>query len=391
MKNVDPYFQSSKKPRMWLSILLVILLDIAIVGTLYLVFKVLFELSFQEKTYEVHHPALYFIQEDFFQLGENVYYIKDGKCLSFDENKETIQIDLEHISEDYCVSNDILYVYQDEHIYAYNSSLEEISIYYTGVISGMVGKRFIVLDDYIYTEGYNHHIKKNEFYKYSMMTGTKEVLDWDGQYPSVFISEGFYYNGIFYKYDDNIRCYSYGHPGVFYNSDRKKIEIKEENGNLIINNKYFDFEPSFRIGEQVYLNSEYLIFTSYNPMNDENCTTDIMPCISQLRDVKLWKYNIKTGQLSIIKQFNDYTILVSFDENNYHYYYGGKLYSNDIEVEETPKIEVGDIFTYYTSNHTPNLYLKEIRKSTTSIAYISGKFYVVHEENNSDIKEFHGN
>ena len=91
----------------------------------------------------------------------------------------------------------------------------------------------------------------------------------------------------------------------------------------------------------------------------------------------------------LIKQFNDHTILISFDDNNYHYYFDGKLYSNDIEVEDAPKIEVGDMFTYYTSDSDPNLYRKEILKSKTSIAYISGEFYVIHEDINSDLEEFH--
>lgn len=168
----------------------------------------------------------------------------------------------------------------------------------------------------------------------------------------------------------------------------KKIKIKRDKFALLINDKSFDIGYSFCMVEQMYINSENFFFATYHP-NYDNCSNCITPCISQLTDVKLWKYDIKTEQLSLIKQFNDHTILISFDDNNYRYYYDGKLYSNDIEVEDAPKIEVGNMFTYYTTKLDPHLTRKEILKSKTSIAYISGEFYVIHEDINSDLEEFH--
>ena len=372
MKIIDPWQQKSKAPKIWKSILfgLIICIIVVIIGGLpILFFGVIVSLGFQQKPYEVHHPAIYYVQDNFFQLGDNVYYMKDGKCVAFDDNKETREIDLEHISKDFYVSNSILYIYLDKYIYAYNSNLEEISIYDTGFIWGRVGSRFIVLGDYIYFEDYNHEKKEYEYCKYSMITHTKEILDWDGKYPAEFISEGIYYKGVFHKYDDNIHYYDYS-SNVFFNEDYKRIELNKEIDKIVINDKSFSFEYPFAVQEFVYLNSECLVFSTYTPCK-EDCSNYRTACISQLTDVKLWKYNIKTEQLSLIKQFNDYTILISFDDNNYHYYYyDGKLYSNDIEVEDAPKIEVGDIFTYYTAQSNPNLYLEEILKSKTSIAYI---------------------
>lgn len=380
MKTIDPWQQRIKMPKIRKALLasliiIVIILMLAVAGVYLLVF-----LYFQEIPYQVHHPAIYYVQDNFFKLGENVYYMKDGKCVAFDDKKEIRQIDLEHISNDFYVTNDILYVYLDSHIYAYNSNFEEVSIYDTGSIID-----FIVLGNYVYIRDYNHDKKETEFYKYSTITHTKELLDWNGQYPAQFISEGIYYDNIFHRYDDNsyfIRQLNLS----FYNGNYERIEMKIEKNSLIINDKSFDFQDDFGLGEQIYLNSEYFLFQTFNP-DHENCSKYTINCISQLKDVKLWKYNYKTEQLSLVKRFNDYTILVSFDENNYHYYYDGKLYSNDIEVEKAPKIEVGDIFTYYTSE-SPNLYQEDILKSQTYIAYISGKFYVIHNEINSDVEEF---
>lgn len=386
-KNYNHNSHKAWKKVIVLRMVLILILCLGIIPLLsVLMIHLLFSLMFQEIPYQVHHPAIYYVQDNFFQLGENVYYMKDGKCVAFDDKKETRQIDLGHISNDFYVSNDILYIYLDEQIYAYNSNLEEISIYETGSISGRVGRRFIVLGDYIYFQGYNYDIKKEEFYKLSMITHTKESLDWDGKYPAEFIFEEIYYKGVFHKFDDNIHYYSSFFSNVFYNEKYEKIEINHNGKSLIINDKTFDFANPFVVEEFVYLNSECFVFSTYTPQKD-GCSS--APCISQLTDVKLWKYDIKAEQLSLIKQFNDYTILISFDENNYHYYYDGKLYSNDIEVEDAPKIEVGAMFTYYTSKLEPDLYREEILKSITSIAYISGEFYIIHEDINSDLKEFH--
>ena len=387
MKIIDPWQQKSKTPKIWKYILLgLIIFIIFVIYAVLLIlsfFRVVISLGFQQRPYEVHHPALYYVQDNFFQLGDKVYYMKDGKCMVFDDNKETREIDLEHISNVFYVSNNILYVYlEQKYIYAYNSNFEEISIYDVGFISDTC---FIVLGDYIYFQGNNHAKEKHEFYKYSMITHTKESLDWDGKYPAEFISEGIYYKGVFHKYDDSIHYYNYN-SHVFFNADYKRIELNKEIDKIVINDKSFSFEYPFAVQKFVYLNSECFVFSTYT-YQDENCSN--APCISHLTDVKLWKYDIKTEQLSLIKQFNDYTILISFDDNNYHYYYDGKLYSNDIEVEDAPKIEVGDMFTYYTSESDPNLYRKEILKSITNIAYISGEFYVIHEDINSDLEEFH--
>ena len=390
MKIIDPWQQKSKTSKIWESILLGLIICIgAVVGAALpiLFFGVIVSLGFQERPYQVHHPALYYVQDNFFQLGDKVYCINDGKCVAFDDNKETREIDLEHISKDFYVSNDILYIYLDKSIYAYNSNFEEISIYDTGSINGRVGRRFIVLGEYIFFEGFNYDLKKDEFYKYSMITHTKEPLERDGKYPAEFISEGIYYQGGFHKLGDNIQYFGF-YGGIVYTEDYKRIELNREKDKIVINDKSFSFEYPFAVEEFVYLNSECLVFSTHTPCI-EDCSEYITPCISQLTDVKLWKYDIKTEQLSLIKQFNDYTILISFDDNNYHYYYDGKLYSNDIEVEDAPKIEVGDMFTYYTAQSDPNLYLDEILKSITNIAYISGEFYVIHEDINSDLEEFH--
>ena len=112
MKIIDPWQQKSKMQKIWESILLgLIICIIVVISAVPLAFLLVLSFAFQERPYEVHHPAIYHVQDNFFQLGENVYYMKDGKCVAFDDKKEISQIDLEHISNDFYVSNDILYVY----------------------------------------------------------------------------------------------------------------------------------------------------------------------------------------------------------------------------------------------------------------------------------------
>lgn len=271
MKIIDPWQQKSKMPKIWKSILfgLIICIIVVIIGGLpFLLFGIIVNLGFRPRPYQVHHPALYYVQDNFFKLGENVYYMKDGKCVAFDDNKETREIDLEHISNVFYVSNNILYVYlEQKYIYAYNSNFEEVSIYDVGFISDTC---FIVLGDYIYFKDYNHAKERSEFYKYSMITHTKETLDWDGQYPAEFISEGIYYKGVFHKYDDSIHYYNYN-SHVFFNEDYKRIELNKEIDKIVINDKSFSFEYPFAVQKFVYLNSECFVFSTYT-YQDENCS-----------------------------------------------------------------------------------------------------------------------
>ena len=383
MKIIDPWQQKNSRLRKILFIIFsIVFIIIMLLPILFLL--LIFSSPWEKTLYKVHHPAIYSVQKDFFQLADTVYCMEDGYCLAFDEKKETKRVDLKHFSKDFYVSKDILYVYLEEHIYAYNSKLEEICAYDTGYVSGH--RHFIVIGDYIYYLG--HIIGKGEvFYRYSIIYHTKEELEWDGKYPAVFRSEGLYFKEYFKTFDDNESYFIDEFSRIFYTENYEKIKIKRDKFALLINDKSFDIGYSFCMVEQMYINSENFFFATYHP-NYDNCSNCITPCISQLTDVKLWKYNIKTEQLSLIKQFNDHTILISFDDNNYHYYFDGKLYSNDIEVEEAPKIEVGDIFSYYAS--FPGLMQSEIQKSFTKLAYISGKFYLIHKEINSDIEEFYG-
>ena len=359
-----------------------------LIGTAILLLYLLVIEGFHERHHQVHHPAIYSVQENFIKLEDSVYYMGDEYCLAFDNQKESRRVYLKHYSQNYYVYNNKLYIYLDKRFYAYNSELEEICTYYIGDIFILTSshKNFIVRGDYIYYRYFDEDNDNIKFYKYSMSTEERILLPSNKQYVNEFLEDGIYFNGEFHNYDDN---YFY-RIGTLFNDKFEKVEIDRHDNKIYINNSCLDLKKIFNLGLPYYLDSDYLIFNTSTGF-DNKCI-DHENCICTLKEVKLWKYSLKTKEFSVIKQFPDYTILVSFDANNYYYYYDGKLYSNDIEVEEAPKIEVGDIFDFYSSN-TLNRYSysypEYLLKSFTRFAFISDDFYVFHEEINSDVDEFH--
>ena len=175
-----------------------------------------------------------------------------------------------------------------------------------------------------------------------------------------------------------------------YSEQYGRVCLKTENSEVLINDYSFNFGEKFNVGSMKYSGLDCMLFYTYNPCYDY-CNSKVK-CISQLKGVKLWKFDYLNNELTMIKEFNDYTILIAFDENNYHYYYDGKLYSNDIEIEETPfKIEAGNMFIFYASTHESDfveLNNGECHISYTDFSYINGIFYYYHydcPENNKDI------
>ena len=87
MKKNNPWQKKSKTLKIWQYILLgLILFIIVVIGSVLLTilfFEVVTSLCYQQRPYEVHHPAIYYVQEDFFQLDDKVYYMNDDEGHGF--------------------------------------------------------------------------------------------------------------------------------------------------------------------------------------------------------------------------------------------------------------------------------------------------------------------
>lgn len=342
-------------------------------------------------SYEFHHPALYQCQRDWFKFGDNI--IRGyGSSLYIVKGGQESPIDFDYSFHDYCVSNDVLYIMDFNGVYAYNTEFVEIDRYEIKTSLGYLGC-FIVKGDYIYYE------KNYDIYKYSMITRQEECLCHIGSDGTYLSSEQLCFslnlNGSYGFVDlqnDNYFYPSYTHTtyNYYYGIHNEKYgiaHINDRENQLVINEKFFDIGTSIRLGNMIYASSDYLMLYTYNPCCDD-CYLG-QSCISQLKEVKLWKYDLEKETLSLIKEFNDYTILIAFDDNNYHYYYDGKLYSNDVVIEELPfKLEVGNMFTYYAYN-SPNFQMPGVAISDTKFGYIDGKFYYVRYDypENNEVEE----
>ena len=73
--------------------------------------------------------------------------------------------------------------------------------------------------------------------------------------------------------------------------------------------------------------------------NKRQCTATYYGiCICSLEESYLYKYDLSSNELSLIKQFDKGTFLIDYDLNEYKYYKDGGLFINDVLFRECENI-----------------------------------------------------
>lgn len=116
-------------------------------------------------------------------------------------------------------------------------------------------------------------------------------------------------------------------------TDRIKLDLTSENICIKCNEINYEFRNEYSFTDlykKVYLIDNQLLFATYRNVNNSFCASDdSWHCICGLRESYLYKFDLLTNTLSLIKQFDSGTFLVDYDLENVQYYYNGGLYIND--------------------------------------------------------------
>ena len=94
-------------------------------------------------------------------------------------------------------------------------------------------------------------------------------------------------------------------------------------------------------------------------------------CFCGFKKSYLYIYDLKTNELTLIKEFGNRTFLIDYDLDGAKYYYNGCLYVNDALYRECEKIEsyeleeIGAFDSFGVSDARLNYY----------ISYYNGEFY----------------
>lgn len=299
-----------------------------------------------------HHSAYVNRVQEVADLNGRSFCLINNKV--FELKKETfMKIDLgitgplRHIK----AYNGKLYIRGPSGINVFNANLEkeeDINIY---------AGSFLVDDNYIYyvnLQGSSY----DDLYAYDLESGenilltTKLVND-----TYVFNNKILYVNdaqnifdvtsdlditSYFFEVLDNgeIKTGGNTNPSFYANGSTGKIYWKK--GKLTIN--YADESYEYALNEinviygAIHTKTNKVIFATYEYLEHDDCNNDL-DCICHFGTNYIWSFDVETKNITKLKEFDEGTYLISFDENSYCYYKEGKVYRNNNEVRNVNKIE----------------------------------------------------
>ena len=160
-----------------------------------------------------------------------------------------------------------------------------------------------------------------------------------------------------------------------FKSDKIDLYLSNNGKNLIIVNE--GEENVSRTGlsginslffyEKAYLINEQLVFAVYRQSSTRQCAySSGQLCICSLLESYLYKYDLVSNELSLVKEFEKGTFLIDYDLDGYKYYKDGGLYINDVLFRECE-----NIYPEYVEHLTNE------EKMFYYFSYYNGEFYGV--------------
>ena len=220
--------------------------------------------------------------------------------------------------EDYEKVQDIACTENNLYILLKNRESEKLSLLKYGFDSDLIST---LIDDLANSKSYQDddvHLFFMDYWYYVRINKYEDIK------TRLFLLEGHC------KTDKVDLCLSNNGKYVIVNNEGKEYSA-EINLPLDYNSSYFFFEKA-------YLIDNHLVFAFYKKSNIKQCASGSQLCICSLKESFLYKYNLLSNELSLVKQFDHGTYLIDYDLDGYKYYRDGGLYINDALFRECENI-----------------------------------------------------
>jgi len=220
--------------------------------------------------------------------------------------------------EDYEKVQDIACTENNLYILLKNRESEKLSLLKYGFDSDLIST---LIDDLANSKSYQDddvHLFFMDYWYYVRINKYEDIK------TRLFLLEGHC------KTDKVDLCLSNNGKYVIVNNEGKEYSA-EINLPLDYNSSYFYFEKA-------YLIDNHLVFAFYKKSNIKQCASGSQLCICSLKESFLYKYNLLSNELSLVKQFDHGTYLIDYDLDGYKYYRDGGLYINDALFRECENI-----------------------------------------------------
>lgn len=181
----------------------------------------------------------------------------------------------------------------------------------------------------------------------------------------LFFMDYWYYVSI-YKYENSkTRLFMLeGHC----KTDKVDLCLSNNGKYVIVNNEgkeysaKIDLNISYYFYSKAYLIDNHLVFAIFKESGIHQC--GYSGCICSLQESYLYKYELISNELTLIKQFDKGTFLIDYDLDGYKYYRDGGLYINDVLFRECE-----NIYPEYVEHLTNE------KKMYYYFSYYNGEFY----------------
>lgn len=333
---------------------------------------------------KVHNPSL---------LHQTRYVLeKDGGIIYLDSLESFMRSSLNRTYEPhYFFHNDIRlmstgnnsitysekYVAFSGRVSSYNDSTSYIQVYDAdfSLIKEFANEGYydaIFYDNFLYYSNFNNQLVKYDIENNSTIIVANDLKPTLSYYDSSYSFDiGMYneftnclFNGkaflSHYYVDGNLHLYCKNFDLCIKRNRLSINDIEDENKNY-----FFD-----RLYDNAYLIDDKIVFAAYCRLENDECGSQSDLCICRLGKSYLFAFDIKTQEMSLIKEFADGTFLIDYDLENAHYYYQSAFYTNNVFVRESKRIEPGELKTIKGEK-----YLPRGTGVPYYLSYCNGKFY----------------
>lgn len=154
-----------------------------------------------------------------------------------------------------------------------------------------------------------------------------------------------------------------------FENNTLNVHSKDNHNRYDIKNCNMYYEKFFTKREKVY-------FATYEYLKNDECKFDSF-CICQFGKSYIWCFDVNNNKLELVKEFKEGSHLISFNEEQYCYYYDGKIYLNDSVIKDIVKIQPqGEFYSHSIFSGS------EDKFSSTLLFYDEEVYYLYNEYNN---------
>lgn len=220
----------------------------------------------------------------------------------------------------------------------------------------------------------------------------KEIVEVDGLHIYV----PFSFNSRFYilEQENNITFYDGNRHTINFVYNNKIGYISEDGEHIFIEYDGMIYGKSTGHWSQftkgAIVNDNKIRFASYCEIEKGEdyigCELISEDCICRHDKSYIWEFDFVTKEFTLLKEINESSYVIGFDNDGYYYYMNSAIYKNDTKLYDYPTIEISGKYNRFA------WFAKYINDSHVSLNYFhlyDGNVYYYYLDNSSQIKDYY--